>query len=98
MEFVKDALRSHILQDCILANSLVVEKSGFLNRLQRLKLPSVVTTLFLFQWIQKELHSFEDVVWHVSWSVSGQFLAVSGGDNKGNKEIYVTYNSTLVVS
>merc|ERR1712098_1003221 len=34
------------------------------------------------QWIQKELHSFEDVVWHVSWSVSGQFLAVSGGDNK----------------
>ena len=35
------------------------------------------------QWIQKELHSFEDVVWHVSWSVSGNMLAVSGGDNKG---------------
>jgi len=34
------------------------------------------------QWIQKELHSFEDVVWHVSWSVSGNMLAVSGGDNK----------------
>ena len=42
----------------------------------------MVTTLFLFQWIQKELHSFEDVVWHVSWSVSGNILAVSGGDNK----------------
>jgi len=34
------------------------------------------------QWTQKELHSFEDVVWHVSWSVSGNMLAVSGGDNK----------------
>ena len=28
------------------------------------------------------LHTFEDVVWHVSWSVSGNILAVSGGDNK----------------
>ena len=34
------------------------------------------------QWTPKELHSFEDVVWHVSWSVSGNMLAVSGGDNK----------------
>ena len=34
------------------------------------------------QWIPKELHCFEDVVWHVSWSVSGNMLAVSGGDNK----------------
>ena len=34
------------------------------------------------QWTAKELHSFEDVVWHVSWSVSGNMLAVSGGDNK----------------
>ena len=34
------------------------------------------------QWSPKELHSFEDVVWHVSWSVSGNMLAVSGGDNK----------------
>ena len=30
----------------------------------------------------KILHTFEDVVWHVSWSVSGNILAVSGGDNK----------------
>ena len=28
------------------------------------------------------LHTFEDVVWHVSWSVTGNILAVSGGDNK----------------
>ena len=28
------------------------------------------------------LHTFDDVVWHVSWSVSGNILAVSGGDNK----------------
>jgi len=33
-------------------------------------------------WIPKVLHTFEDVVWHVSWSVSGNILAVSGGDNK----------------
>ena len=31
------------------------------------------------------LHTFEDVVWHVSWSVSGNILAVSGGDNKVRK-------------
>ncbi len=30
----------------------------------------------------KVLHTFEDVVWHVSWSVMGNILAVSGGDNK----------------
>merc|ERR1711928_31368 len=33
-------------------------------------------------WTPKVLHTFEDVVWHVSWSVSGNILAVSGGDNK----------------
>ena len=33
-------------------------------------------------WVPKILHTFEDVVWHVSWSVSGNILAVSGGDNK----------------
>ncbi|KAF3851436.1 hypothetical protein F7725_013208 [Dissostichus mawsoni] len=26
--------------------------------------------------------SFNDVVWHVSWSITGNILAVSGGDNK----------------
>lgn len=30
----------------------------------------------------KELPAFPDVVWHVSWSVTGGILAVSGGDNK----------------
>lgn len=33
-------------------------------------------------WTPKTLHTFDDVVWHVSWSVSGNMLAVSGGDNK----------------
>uniref|UniRef100_T1JDY6 Protein SEC13 homolog n=1 Tax=Strigamia maritima TaxID=126957 RepID=T1JDY6_STRMM len=33
-------------------------------------------------WTSKVLHTFEDVVWHVSWSVTGNILAVSGGDNK----------------
>uniref|UniRef100_A0A8C8CJZ3 Protein SEC13 homolog n=1 Tax=Oncorhynchus tshawytscha TaxID=74940 RepID=A0A8C8CJZ3_ONCTS len=33
-------------------------------------------------WTAKLLHKFNDVVWHVSWSVTGNILAVSGGDNK----------------
>lgn len=33
-------------------------------------------------WTPKILNTFDDVVWHVSWSVSGNMLAVSGGDNK----------------
>jgi len=33
-------------------------------------------------WIPKTLNKFPDVVWHVSWSVTGNILAVSGGDNK----------------
>jgi len=33
-------------------------------------------------WTSKILHKFNDVVWHVSWSVTGNILAVSGGDNK----------------
>ena len=33
-------------------------------------------------WTPRTLHTFDDVVWHVSWSVSGNMLAVSGGDNK----------------
>ena len=49
------------------------------------------------QWIQKELHSFEDVVWHVSWSVSGNMLAVSGGDNKGTSATYVFTLSGSIV-
>ena len=34
--------------------------------------------VFIFQVLKK----FGDVVWHVSWSVTGNILAVSGGDNK----------------
>lgn len=33
-------------------------------------------------WTSKILHKFDDVVWHVSWSTTGNILAVSGGDNK----------------
>ncbi|KAG7249492.1 hypothetical protein CRUP_033563, partial [Coryphaenoides rupestris] len=32
-------------------------------------------------WKAKLLHKFNDVVWHVSWSITGNILAVSGGDN-----------------
>ncbi|XP_018024605.1 protein SEC13 homolog [Hyalella azteca] len=34
------------------------------------------------QFRSKELPSFADVIWHVSWSVTGNILAVSGGDNR----------------
>jgi len=33
-------------------------------------------------WGKKILPKFPDVVWRVSWSVTGNILAVSGGDNK----------------
>ena len=28
------------------------------------------------------LSTFNDVVWHASWSITGDILAISGGDNK----------------
>lgn len=31
---------------------------------------------------KRTMHVFDDVVWHLSWSVMGDILAVSGGDNK----------------
>jgi len=34
------------------------------------------------QWKSKILHKFSDVIWHVSWSITGNILAVSGGGNK----------------
>ncbi|VDP91695.1 unnamed protein product [Echinostoma caproni] len=33
-------------------------------------------------WRPIVLGTYPDVVWHVSWSVTGNILAVSGGDNK----------------
>jgi len=33
-------------------------------------------------WTSRILHTFDDVVWHVSWSLCGTILAVSGADNK----------------
>lgn len=33
-------------------------------------------------WTYKVLHIFDDVVWHVTWSITGNILSVSGGDNK----------------
>ena len=32
-------------------------------------------------WRSKELSKFPDVVWLVSWAITGNVLAVSGGDN-----------------
>ena len=32
--------------------------------------------------LRQVLHTFNDVIWHVSWSITGDILAVSGGDNK----------------
>jgi protein transport protein SEC13 len=33
-------------------------------------------------WSKKVLPKFADVVWRVSWSITGNILAVSGDDNK----------------
>uniref|UniRef100_A0A6M2DM25 Protein SEC13 homolog n=1 Tax=Xenopsylla cheopis TaxID=163159 RepID=A0A6M2DM25_XENCH len=33
-------------------------------------------------WTPTILHTFDDVVWNVSWSLTSNILAVSGGDNK----------------
>lgn len=35
-------------------------------------------------WTPHELPTFSDVIWHVSWAVTGNILAVSGGDNKAS--------------
>lgn len=36
----------------------------------------------MISWTPKTLHVFDDVVWSVSWSLTGQMLAVSGADSK----------------
>ncbi|XP_064464656.1 protein SEC13 homolog [Ornithodoros turicata] len=33
-------------------------------------------------WSHQVLATFDDVIWHVSWSVTGNILAISGGNNK----------------
>ncbi|XP_064399509.1 protein SEC13 homolog [Halichondria panicea] len=33
-------------------------------------------------WASAVLNTFNDVVWHASWSITGDILAISGGDNK----------------
>ncbi|CAI9715029.1 protein SEC13 homolog [Octopus vulgaris] len=42
-------------------------------------------------WTPKILYQFNDVVWHVSWSVTGNILAVSGGDNKVSVDVLFRY-------
>ena len=49
-------------------------------------------------WVPRILHTFEDVVWHVSWSVSGNILAVSGGDNKVTTSTRVSTVNTFAYS
>lgn len=36
----------------------------------------------MINWTSTILHTFDDVIWNVSWSLTGNILAVSGGDNK----------------
>lgn len=36
----------------------------------------------LVNWTPTILNTFDDVIWNVSWSITGDILAVSGGDNK----------------
>ena len=34
------------------------------------------------KWNESVIEEFDDALWHVSWSLCGQILAVSSGDNK----------------
>ena len=33
-------------------------------------------------WTHQVLHKFNEAIWHVSWSLAGNILAVSGAENK----------------
>jgi len=48
---------------------------------------TVDVTTGSYNWTPKLLHKFNDVVWHLSWSVTGNILAVSGGDNKVTRSV-----------
>ena len=34
------------------------------------------------EWVAKILHTFQDTVWRVSWSITGNILAATTADNK----------------
>lgn len=59
----------------------------------------------LSQWTSTVLHTFDDAVWSISWSTTGNVLAVTGGDNnvslwKENSEgqwIRINYESGTVI-
>lgn len=36
----------------------------------------------MITWTSQILNTFDDVVWNVSWSITGNILSVAGGDNK----------------
>jgi protein transport protein SEC13 len=36
-------------------------------------------------WRHTVINTFDDVIWSVSWSLTGSILAVTGGDNKVNR-------------
>ena len=66
---------------CVLAGSAVLFPSpcyGGLNPSDSLIPYSVISCNNVLQ----VLKTFSDVVWHASWSITGDILAVSGGDNK----------------
>ncbi|XP_037953439.1 protein SEC13 homolog [Teleopsis dalmanni] len=58
----------------------------------------------LITWSSTILHTFDDVVWSVSWSVTGNILAVTGGDNKvtlwkeNNENQWICLNDDATVS
>ena len=42
------------------------------------------------------LKKFGDVVWHVSWCVTGNILVLSGGDRQQGK-VYIFLNDVLLI-
>ena len=82
----------HQVLDCLDHSSpAVVKTNGCIcgRRTQKLESKStrcrhlgmVFCISVFFRWNSKLLHSFPDVIYHLSWSLLGNVLAVSSGDN-----------------
>ncbi|KAL5014457.1 hypothetical protein ScPMuIL_008727 [Solemya velum] len=70
------------VRDCAWAPSIGLPKSIIASCSQDCRVIIWTNDGTSNNWSSKVLHKFNDVVWHLSWSITGNILAVSGGDNK----------------
>jgi len=81
VESVKLDLHSDWVRDVAWAPSICFPKSTIASCSQDRRV-IIWTSVDHVNWSSTVLHTFDDVVWNVSWSLTGNVLAVSGGDNK----------------